>query len=106
MKFIGMNRYTTLGFRESFLEHFFELGNDCWSSKELGNLHFVRHYLICATKVRLSERKAKELFVFLLLFRVKVLSRPVLKGTIFNSNSKLLNSKIMIEQRKTRICNG
>lgn len=41
MKFIGMNRYTTLGFRESFLEHFFELGNDCWSSKELGNLQYA-----------------------------------------------------------------
>ena len=41
MKFIGMNRYTTLGLRESFLEHFFELGNDCWSSKELGNLQYA-----------------------------------------------------------------
>ena len=41
MKFIGMNRYTTLGFRESFLEHFFDLGNDCWSSKELGNLQYA-----------------------------------------------------------------
>lgn len=41
MKFIGMNRYTTLGFRESFLEHFFELGNDCWGSKELGNLQYA-----------------------------------------------------------------
>ena len=36
-----MNRYTTLGFRESFLEHFFDLGNDCWSSKELGNLQYA-----------------------------------------------------------------
>ena len=41
MKFIGMNRYTTLGFRESFLEHFFELGNNCWGSKELGNLQYA-----------------------------------------------------------------
>jgi len=41
MKFIGMNRYTTLGFRESFLEHFFDLGNDCWGSKELGNLQYA-----------------------------------------------------------------
>ena len=41
MNFIGMNRYTTLGFRESFLEHFFDLGNDCWSSKELGNLQYA-----------------------------------------------------------------
>lgn len=41
MKFIGMNRYTTLGFRQQFLEHFFDLGNDCWSSKELGNLQYA-----------------------------------------------------------------
>lgn len=41
MKYIGMNRYTTFGFRESFLEHFFDLGNDCWSSKELGNLQYA-----------------------------------------------------------------
>ena len=41
MKFIGMNRYTTLGLRESFLEHFFDLQNDCWSSKELGNLQYA-----------------------------------------------------------------
>ena len=41
MKFIGMNRYTTLGLRETFLEHFFELGNRCWSSKELGNLQYA-----------------------------------------------------------------
>lgn len=41
MKFIGMNRYTTLGLRASFLEHFFELQNECWSSKELGNLQYA-----------------------------------------------------------------
>lgn len=41
MKFIGMNRYTTLGLREAFLEHFFDLGNDCWGSKELGNLQYA-----------------------------------------------------------------
>ncbi len=41
MKFIGMNRYTTLGLRDSFLEHFFELKNDCWNSKELGNLQYA-----------------------------------------------------------------
>ena len=41
MKFIGMNRYTTFGLRESFLEHFFELGNNCWNSKELGNLQYA-----------------------------------------------------------------
>lgn len=41
MKFIGMNRYTTFGLRETFLEHFFELQNDCWSSKELGNLQYA-----------------------------------------------------------------
>jgi phosphoadenosine phosphosulfate reductase len=41
MKFIGMNRYTTLGFREAFLEHFFDMQNDCWGSKELGNLQYA-----------------------------------------------------------------
>ena len=41
MKFIGMNRYTTLGLREAFLEHFFEMQNDCWSSRELGNLQYA-----------------------------------------------------------------
>lgn len=55
MKFIGMNRYTTLGFRESFLEHFFELGNDCWSSKELGNLQYA------SLKVWLKESEIIEI---------------------------------------------
>jgi phosphoadenosine phosphosulfate reductase len=41
MKFIGMNRYTTLGLRMAFLEHFFELQNDCWNSNELGNLQYA-----------------------------------------------------------------
>lgn len=40
MKFIGMNRYTTLGLRQSFLEHFFNMKNDCWNSKELGNRQY------------------------------------------------------------------
>lgn len=55
MKFIGMNRYTTLGFRESFLEHFFDLGNDCWSSKELGNLQYA------SLKVWLKEAEIIEI---------------------------------------------
>ena len=55
MKFIGMNRYTTLGLRESFLEHFFELGNDCWQSKELGNLQYA------SLKVWLKEAEIIEI---------------------------------------------
>ena len=55
MKFIGMNRYTTLGFRESFLEHFFDLQNDCWSSKELGNLQYA------SLKVWLKEAEIIEI---------------------------------------------
>lgn len=55
MKFIGMNRYTTFGFRESFLEHFFDLQNDCWSSKELGNLQYA------ALKVWLKEAEIIEI---------------------------------------------
>lgn len=54
MKFIGMNRYTTFGFRESFLEHFFDMGNECWSSKELGNLQYA------ALKVWLKEAEIIE----------------------------------------------
>lgn len=55
MKFIGMNRYTTLGLREMFLEHFFDMGNDCWNSKQLGNLQYA------ALKVWLKESEIIEI---------------------------------------------
>ncbi len=47
MVYVGMDRYCTFGFRESFLEHFYELQNDCWSSKVLGNKQYdsLRRYL-------------------------------------------------------------
>ena len=45
----GMNRYQHFGFRSAWLEHFFEEGNDCWSSKELGNRQYD------ALKVYLKE---------------------------------------------------
>lgn len=45
----GINRYQHFGFRDSWLEHFFDLGNDCWSSKELGNRQYD------ALKVYLKE---------------------------------------------------
>lgn len=45
----GMNRYQHFGLRSSWVEHFFEEGNDCWSSKELGNRQYD------ALKVYLKE---------------------------------------------------
>lgn len=36
----GMNRYQHFGLRKSWFEHFFEAGNDCWKSKELGNWQY------------------------------------------------------------------
>ena len=36
----GMNRYQHFGLRNAWVEHFFEEGNDCWSSKELGNRQY------------------------------------------------------------------
>lgn len=45
----GMNRYQHFGFRVAWLEHFFELGNDCWSSNEYGNRQYD------ALKVYLKE---------------------------------------------------
>ena len=45
----GMNRYQHFGFRISWLEHFFDLENDCWSSKEYGNRQYD------ALKVYLKE---------------------------------------------------
>ena len=37
----GMNRYQHFGLRDAWLEHFFDLGNDCWSSKEYGNRQYL-----------------------------------------------------------------
>ncbi|MGN1157559.1 MAG: 4Fe-4S dicluster domain-containing protein, partial [Agathobacter sp.] len=45
----GMNRYQHFGLRNAWIEHFFEKGNDCWSSKELGNRQYD------ALKVYLKE---------------------------------------------------
>lgn len=36
----GMNRYQHFGFREAWLEHFFEQENQCWCSGELGNRQY------------------------------------------------------------------
>ena len=45
----GMNRYQHFGLRSAWVEHFFEEGNDCWSTKELGNRQYD------ALKVYLKE---------------------------------------------------
>ena len=45
----GMNRYQHFGLRSAWVEHFFEEGNECWSSKELGNRQYD------ALKVYLKE---------------------------------------------------
>lgn len=50
----GMNRYQHFGLRSSWVEHFFEEGNDCWSSKELGNRQYD------ALKVYLKESELIE----------------------------------------------
>lgn len=50
----GMNRYQHFGLRGAWLEHFFELGNDCWSSKEYGNRQYD------ALKVYLKESEIIE----------------------------------------------
>lgn len=50
----GMNRYQHFGFRSAWLEHFFELGNDCWGSKEYGNRQYD------ALKVYLKESELIE----------------------------------------------
>ena len=50
----GMNRYQHFGLRGAWLEHFFELGNDCWSSKEYGNRQYD------ALKVYLKESELIE----------------------------------------------
>ncbi len=50
----GMNRYQHFGLRSSWLEHFFEEGNDCWNSKALGNRQYD------ALKVYLKEAEIIE----------------------------------------------
>lgn len=50
----GMNRYQHFGLRGAWLEHFFELENDCWSSKEYGNRQYD------ALKVYLKEAEIIE----------------------------------------------
>ena len=36
----GLDRYCHFGFRLEWLEHFFELKNDCWMSNQLGNKQY------------------------------------------------------------------
>lgn len=50
----GMNRYQHFGLRSSWLEHFFEEGNDCWNSKTLGNRQYD------ALKIYLKEAEIIE----------------------------------------------
>lgn len=50
----GMNRYQHFGLRGAWLEHFFELENECWSSKEYGNRQYD------ALKVYLKESELIE----------------------------------------------
>ena len=57
----GMNRYQTFGLRMEFLEHFFELKNDCWNSKVLGNRQYdaLRVWLKEAEIIEASPRSNK-----------------------------------------------
>ena len=50
----GMNRYQHFGLRSAWIEHFFELENDCWNSKEYGNRQYD------ALKVYLKESEIIE----------------------------------------------
>lgn len=50
----GMNRYQHFGLRSEWVEHFFDEGNDCWSSKTLGNRQYD------ALKVYLKEAEIIE----------------------------------------------
>ena len=36
----GINRYQHFGLQASWIEHFFEMKNDCWNSKQLGNRQY------------------------------------------------------------------
>ena len=40
MNLKGMNRYQHFGFRRPWLDHFFELGTDCFSAGQLGNRQY------------------------------------------------------------------
>lgn len=40
MNLKGMNRYQHFGFRRGWLEHYFEHGNDCFSTGQLGNRQY------------------------------------------------------------------
>jgi phosphoadenosine phosphosulfate reductase len=40
MNLKGMNRYQTFGFRQPWLEHFFEHGSECFSRNDLGNRQY------------------------------------------------------------------
>ena len=40
MNLKGMNRYQTFGFRQPWLEHFFEYGSECFSKNQLGNRQY------------------------------------------------------------------
>ena len=50
----GMNRYQHFGLRSSWLEHFFEEGNNCWNTKTLGNRQYD------ALKIYLKEAEIIE----------------------------------------------
>ena len=57
----GMNRYQHFGLRGAWLEHFFELGNDCWSSKEYGNRQYdaLKVYLKESDLIEVSTTNGK-----------------------------------------------
>ena len=40
MELRGMNRYQTFGFRQPWLQHFFDLGTDCFTAGVLGNRQY------------------------------------------------------------------
>jgi phosphoadenosine phosphosulfate reductase len=40
MNLKGINRYQTFGFRQPWLEHFFEFGSECFSKNQLGNRQY------------------------------------------------------------------
>ena len=57
----GMNRYQTFGLRMEFLEHFFEMKNECWNSKLLGNRQYdaLRVWLKEAEIIEVSPQSDK-----------------------------------------------
>lgn len=40
MNLKGMNRYQHFGLRNDWLEHFFDMQNNCWNSRQLGNRQY------------------------------------------------------------------